>query len=195
MNLPLALVVAYLLGSVPFGLIISKAKGVDPRKVGSGNIGATNVLRAAGKGPAAFTLLLDMLKGTAGVLVARALHLEGWALGLVCIASVLGHNHSLFLKFKGGKGVATSLGVLIGYEPTVFLLTALVWILVVYLSRISALGALVSFGVMPVFMFLVTERVEMTLTGVILTIMIYYRHRDNIRRLKEGREPRIGKGN
>ncbi len=162
--------------------------------MGSGNIGATNVLRAAGKGPALVVLLADILKGTGGVTVARLLHVGTWDLALVCIVAVLGHNYPVFLRFKGGKGVATSLGVLLAYEPRVFLLTTLLWILVVYLSRISALGALVSFGVMPVFMYLLTERVEMTVTGVVLTVMIYLRHRDNIRRLKEGREPRIGKG-
>ncbi len=183
---------AYLLGSIPFGVLITRVRGIDVTKVGSGNIGATNVLRAAGKTAAVFTLLGDMLKGTLAVGIAIIMGIKGWPLVGVCIAAVFGHNHSVFLKFRGGKGVATSLGVLLAYKPVVFLLTIMLWLLVVYLSRISALGALVSFSVMPVFMYLLTDRVDATAMGAILMIMIYYRHRDNIRRLKKGREPRIG---
>jgi len=193
MKVLISLLIAYLLGSIPFGVIIAKSKGIDLRKVGSGNIGATNVLRAAGKSSAVFTLIGDMLKGTGAVMFARYLGMDGWVLGAVCLVAVLGHNYPIFLKFHGGKGVATSFGVLLAYEPRVFLLTILLWILVVYLSRISALGALVSFSVMPTFMYLLTLRGDATTVGVLLTVMIYYRHRDNIRRLKEGKEPRLGK--
>jgi glycerol-3-phosphate acyltransferase PlsY len=186
------ILIAYIIGSIPFGIIISRARGVDLRKVGSGNIGATNVLRAVGKKEAILTLLGDILKGTVGVLLAKALSQSETVVVLSAIAAVLGHDFSIFLRFKGGKGVATSIGVLIGYAPVVALVTVNVWILVVFFYRYSSLGALVSFTFVPVFMLLARKGYEGMLLSVVLTALIYFKHRQNIKRLLEGREPKIG---
>ncbi len=192
MKSAIIILIAYIIGSIPFGIIISRAKGVDLRKVGSGNIGATNVLRAVGKKEAILTLLGDILKGTVGVLLAKGLSQSEMVVVLSAIAAVLGHDFSIFLRFKGGKGVATSIGVLIGYAPVIALVTVNVWILVVFFYRYSSLGALVSFTFVPVFMLLARKGYEGILLSVVLTALIYFKHRQNIKRLLEGREPKIG---
>jgi glycerol-3-phosphate acyltransferase PlsY len=188
------IVISYLIGSIPFGIVISRSKGIDLRKVGSGNIGATNVLRAVGKKEAILTLIGDILKGTFGVLLAKSLSQSETVVVLSAIAAVAGHDFSIFLRFKGGKGVATSIGVLIGYTPVVALVTINVWILVVFFYRYSSLGALVSFTFVPIFMLLVRKGLEGIILSVVLTILIYFKHKENIKRLLEGREPKIGQG-
>lgn len=187
----LLLIIAFILGSIPFGIIIAKAKGVDLKKVGSGNIGATNVLRSLGKWPAALTLLGDILKGTLAVALGRYIGAGSVYEGLIGISAILGHNFSLFLGFKGGKGVATSLGVLIIYTPQVALITLIIWFIVAIVTKYSSLGALVSFGLLPLNIFLFDDKQKLFI-AIIITAIIFIRHSDNIKRLINGTERKIG---
>jgi glycerol-3-phosphate acyltransferase PlsY len=186
-------VIAFLLGSIPTGLLIARARGIDLKKSGSGNIGATNVLRTTGKGAALLTLAGDILKGAAAA-AAAGHFLAGLPLyeGLVGLCSVLGHDFSVFLRFRGGKGVATSLGVLSVYAPQAGLFTTIIWIMTVLLTRYSSLGALVSFGMLPVIMFLVAK--EKLPVALLITALLFLRHRENISRLVRGTEPKVGQG-
>jgi glycerol-3-phosphate acyltransferase PlsY len=185
-------IAAFIIGSVPTGILMARSRGIDLKQKGSGNIGATNVLRTTGKWPAFFTLLGDILKGAAAVLLAK--HFGAGVLfeGIIGIFSILGHNFSIFMKFKGGKGVATSLGVLSIYSPQTALFTVLIWLLTVLISKYSSLGALVSFGFLPVIMILfdTEEKFPIALT---MTLMMFIRHRENISRLAKGTEPKVGK--
>jgi glycerol-3-phosphate acyltransferase PlsY len=186
-------VFAFLLGSVPTGLIIARARGIDLKKSGSGNIGATNVLRTTGKGAALLTLAGDILKGV--VAAAAAAHfLSGRPVheGLVGLCSVLGHDFSVFLRFRGGKGVATSLGVLSIYAPQAGLFTAIIWIMTVLFTRYSSLGALVSFGLMPLVMLFVAK--EKLPVALLISSLLFLQHRGNISRLIRGTEPKVGQG-
>ncbi len=187
----LLLIIAFILGSIPFGIIIAKAKGVDLKKVGSGNIGATNVLRSLGKGPAALTLLGDILKGTVVVALGKYIGVGLIYEGLIGVFAILGHNFSLFLGFKGGKGVATSLGVLVIYTPQAAFITLIIWLMVVILTKYSSLGALVSFGLLPLNIFLFDDK-QKVFISMIITAIIFIRHSDNIKRLINGTERRIG---
>jgi glycerol-3-phosphate acyltransferase PlsY len=185
-----ALVFGYLLGSIPFGLLITRAAGLgDIRRIGSGNIGATNVLRTGNKGLAAATLLLDAVKGTAAVLIA------GWFrddLGLYAgFAAFLGHIFPAWLSFKGGKGVATYLGVLLGLNWPAALAFAAVWLGVAFLTRFSSLAALAAALVVPVFLFLL-DHGAMAAAFAVMTAIVYYKHWANISRLMAGTEARIG---
>ena len=182
---------AFLLGSIPFGIIIAKAKGVNLKKVGSGNIGATNVLRSLGKWPAALTLLGDVLKGTAAIAIGRYLGAGPVYEGLVGFSAILGHNFSIFLGFRGGKGVATSLGVLSIYSPQIALFTFIIWLVVVIFTKYSSMGALVSFSLLPINILFFDGR-EKLFTAILITILIFIRHRDNIQRLIKGTERKIG---
>jgi glycerol-3-phosphate acyltransferase PlsY len=187
------LIVSFIVGSIPFGIIIAKAKGVDLKKVGSGNIGATNVLRSIGKGPAALTLLGDVLKGTLTVALGGYLGVGLWYQGLMGISAILGHNFSVFLKFRGGKGVATSLGVLIIYSPTPALLTIAIWLIVAIFTRYSSLGAIISFALLPLNIYLFDfENKEKLLIAAFISVFIIMRHGDNIMRLLKGAERKIG---
>ncbi len=185
------LVISFILGSIPFGIIIAKAKGVDLKKVGSGNVGATNVLRSLGKWPAILTLLGDVLKGTAAVAIGRYLGVGPVYEGLAGISAILGHNFSLFLGFRGGKGVATSLGVLSIFSPQTALVTFIIWLVVVIFTKYSSLGAIVSFGLLPINILLFNGK-ERLLAAVLITILIFIRHRENIQRLMNGTERKIG---
>lgn len=182
---------AFLLGSLPTGLIVARIKGVDLKNAGSGNIGATNVLRTTGKGAALLTLTGDSLKGVCAVLIARYLGAGVLFEGLVGLCAVLGHNFSLFLKFKGGKGVATSLGVLTIYSPQTGLFTIIIWLMTVLITRYSSLAALVSFGLLPLSALVLDSRGKMPVL-LALTVLIFIRHRDNISRIMKGTEPRVG---
>jgi glycerol-3-phosphate acyltransferase PlsY len=184
-------ITAFILGSIPFGIIIAKAKGIDLKKVGSGNIGATNVLRSLGKWPALLTVLGDMLKGTAAVAIGRYFGLGPFYEGLIGFTAIIGHNFSLFLKFGGGKGVATSLGVLVIYAPKIALLTLIIWFVVVIFTKYSSLGALVSLGLLPINILLFDDKRKL-LPAILITVLTFIRHRDNIRRLIKGTERKIG---
>jgi acyl phosphate:glycerol-3-phosphate acyltransferase len=190
MHYALAALFGYLLGSVPFGLLITRAAGIgDVRKIGSGNIGATNVLRTGHKGLAALTLLLDALKGTAAVLIAGR---YGADLAIVAgLFSFLGHLFPVWLGFKGGKGVATYLGVLAGLMWKVALIFAAVWIAVALLLRYSSLAALVAATAVPLSL-LVMGYQDFAIVFALMSIIVFIKHRANITRLLDGTEPRIG---
>jgi acyl phosphate:glycerol-3-phosphate acyltransferase len=182
---------AFLLGSLPTGLLIAKVWGVNLKETGSCNIGATNVLRTTGKGPALLTLIGDSAKGAVAVLIARYFGAGVFLEGVVGLCAVLGHTFSLFLKFRGGKGVATSLGVLTIYSPQTGLLTIIIWLMTVLITRYSSLGALVSFGLLPLGALVLDSREKVPLL-FLMTLLIFVRHKDNIRRIIKGTEPRIG---
>jgi glycerol-3-phosphate acyltransferase PlsY len=183
----------YVSGSIPFGLLIAKAsKGVDVRGIGSGNIGATNVLRAAGKGAAALTLALDMLKGWAPVALGRIVGASDALVAGVALAAFLGHLYPVFLRFRGGKGVATFLGVLLALLPKVAFLVAGVWLLIAAVFRYSSLAALVAAAASPLLVWLLDGRRGFVALAVVLSGFILIRHRENMRRLLAGEERRIG---
>lgn len=188
----LAAVLGYLLGSVPFGVVLTRALGLgDLRKIGSGNIGATNVLRTGNKGAAAATLLLDGAKGAAAVLIARAIAAED-AAQIAGGAAFLGHLFPVWLGFRGGKGVATFLGTLIALAWPVGLAACGLWLVTAVVSRISSLSALVAAAGAVVLSWGLGQGQIFLLTTVLATL-VYVRHRANIERLLAGTEPRIGR--
>lgn len=185
-----ALVFGYLLGSIPFGLIFTRMAGLgDIRNVGSGNIGATNVLRTGRKGLAAATLVGDALKGTVAVLIAAR-----WgehAASLAALGAFLGHLFPVWLKFKGGKGVATFIGVLIGLNWIAALIFAAIWLGVAFVSRYSSLSALIASAATPIVLWLLGQPAMAAMT-VILVALLWWKHSANISRLLAGTEGKIG---
>ena len=187
----LCLTLGYLLGTIPFGLIITRLAGLgDVRKIGSGNIGATNVLRTGKKWAAALTLLLDGGKGFAAVVVGYAYFgINGGA--IAGIAVVFGHIFPVWLRFKGGKGVATFIGVMLAaYWPTGLLIIA-TWLVVAYFSRISSLSALVAAALAPAYT-IAMGNLPYALLAFVLAVVIFFTHHENVHRLWRGEEPRIG---
>ncbi|MEL6233851.1 MAG: glycerol-3-phosphate 1-O-acyltransferase PlsY [Pseudomonadota bacterium] len=185
------LIAGYVLGSVPFGLILTRALGLgDVRRIGSGNIGATNVLRTGHRGAAAATLLLDGLKGFAAVAITFALY-GPLPAQLAGIGALLGHVFPIWLRFRGGKGVATYLGVLFGLSWPVGLAACATWGLMALVARISSLAAIVTVLTAPVWLFLAGGR-DAVWALVLLSALVLARHSANIARLLAGREPRIG---
>jgi glycerol-3-phosphate acyltransferase PlsY len=185
-----ALAIGYLLGSIPFGLIFTRIAGLgDIRAIGSGNIGATNVLRTGRRGLAAATLLGDALKGTAAVLICQAIGPE--AALVAGFGAFIGHVFPVWLKFKGGKGVATYLGVLAGLFWPAALVFAVAWLAVAALTRYSSLSALVASAAAPVALYFFGETAAGHLF-ILLAVLLWWRHRDNIRRLASGAETKIG---
>lgn len=191
----LLIAAAYLLGSVSSAIIVCRLMGLpDPRTQGSGNPGATNVLRVGGKRPAAITLFGDMLKGFLPVLVAQLLHVSDLALALVGIAAFIGHLWPVFFGFKGGKGVATMLGVLFGFHWGVGLATALTWLFVARLFKISSLSALIATGLAPFYvLFILGANWPLIISTALMTLILFWRHKSNIQNLFSGSEGRIGK--
>jgi glycerol-3-phosphate acyltransferase PlsY len=190
--LGLAAVLGYLLGSIPFGIVMARAFGLgDLRKIGSGNIGATNVLRTGNKPAAFLTLVLDAGKGGIAVLLARWLVAED-AAQVAGGAAFLGHLFPVWLGFKGGKGVATFLGTLLALSFPVGLAACLLWLLTAAISRISSLSALVAAALSPVAATFL-GRPDLSLLAILLAALIFVRHDANIRRLMRGEEPRIGR--
>jgi glycerol-3-phosphate acyltransferase PlsY len=185
------IICAFVIGSIPVGVIVAKMKGVNLKKVGSGNIGATNVLRSLGKVPAALTLLGDMFKGTLAVALGGYFGMGTFYQGIIGLSAILGHNFSLFLSFRGGKGVATSLGVFILYSPKTALITFIIWLVVVLATKYSSLGALISFGLLPLNIILFDSRDKLTV-ALLVSLLILIRHADNIQRLMKGTERKIG---
>lgn len=189
--LALAALIGYLLGSIPFGLILTRMAGLgDVRKIGSGNIGATNVLRTGNKKLAAATLLLDALKGTAAVLVANALW--GYEASLVAgFFAFLGHLFPVWLGFKGGKGVAVYIGVLLGAAPLMMLAFALIWLATAFITRYSSLSALLAMLIIPIALWVLgPEKTALLVT--LLSLISWWKHRENIKRLMVSTESRIG---
>ncbi|MBU6474878.1 MAG: glycerol-3-phosphate 1-O-acyltransferase PlsY [Alphaproteobacteria bacterium] len=185
-----ALCGGYLSGSVPYGLLLGKLCGAgDLRQKGSGNIGATNALRVGGKKLGIATLLLDALKGAVPVLVAKAAHPD---LALIAgFGAFTGHLFPVWLKFKGGKGVAVALGVLLALQWQVGVALCLVWLATAIWSKYSSLSALVAFGVSPLLSYLVTHNPSVVLFTLVLAVMIWLKHAGNIKRLAQGTEGKI----
>jgi acyl phosphate:glycerol-3-phosphate acyltransferase len=185
-----ALLLGYLLGSIPFGLILTRAAGLgDIRAIGSGNIGATNVLRTGRKGIAAMTLVGDALKGTAAVLIAGRFSAD--AAIVAGLGAFLGHLYPVWLGFKGGKGVATYLGVLAGLHWPSAVVFAVVWLAAAAVTRYSSAGALAASVAAPIALFAFGQT-DAGILFVILSLLLWYRHAENIRRLAAGSEGRIG---
>jgi glycerol-3-phosphate acyltransferase PlsY len=186
-----ALILGYLFGSIPFGLILTRLAGTkDLRSIGSGNIGATNVLRTGHKGLAAATLLLDMLKGTAAVVISGYLDGPNAAM-LAALGAFLGHLFPVWLKFRGGKGVAVYIGVLLGLFWPAALAFCLIWLATAVASRYSSLAALVASLVTPIFLWWLGHLALAALFAS-MTVLLFYMHRENIRRLRAGAEGKIG---
>lgn len=190
--LAIAALLGYLLGSIPFGMILAQAMGLgNLREIGSGNIGATNVLRTGNKSAAALTLVLDAAKGAVAVLIAHAIWGED-AAQIAGLCAFLGHCYPVWLKFAGGKGVATYLGIMLALSPIIGIAACGTWLAFAVLLRYSSLAALMAAGFAPVWMVILNHDNAFVL-GVILAILIYWRHRTNIARLRVGSEPKIGK--
>src|ERR1700722_20394772 len=189
--LAIAFIIGYLFGSIPFGLILTRFAGTqDLRSIGSGNIGATNVLRTGRKGLAAATLILDALKGTAAVIIA------GYCAGpnaamLAALGAFLGHLFPVWLKFRGGKGVAVYIGVLIGLFWPAAVVFCILWLAIAFTTRYSSLAALVASFVTPIFLWWFGHPALASLF-VVLTLLLFYKHRENIERLQAGTEGKIG---
>ncbi|MCL0040342.1 glycerol-3-phosphate 1-O-acyltransferase PlsY [Thermodesulfovibrionales bacterium] len=184
--------VSFIIGSIPVGLLIARSKGVDLRKTGSRNIGATNVMRAMGKKAALLTLLGDMAKGAIAVGIAKALAMGTLSEGLLGLSAIAGHIFSVFLNFKGGKGVATSLGVLVVFSPFVAIFTMILWLLVLKWTKYSSLSALVSLGLLPLSVYALDFSVEKMAVAIVITALIFMKHIANIKRLINGTESKIG---
>ena len=186
------IVIAYLMGSIPVGMLVARTKGIDLRRVGSGNIGATNVLRSVGRLPAIITLIGDSLKGILAVLLCRAVACGELYEGVTALAAVSGHIFSVFLGFRGGKGVATGFGVLLVYSPGVAAITLVVWLLTASLSRYSSLAAIVAYASLPVVFLLLHASLIKIVFAMVLAALIIFRHSGNIKRILNGTESRIG---
>ena len=199
MNFLIATVLGYFLGSIPFGLLLTRAAGIDIRKIGSGNFGATNVLRTGNRWMALATLLLDAGKGIAAVLIARYFLTAGAETPLAAsfivygagIGAFFGHVFPVWLSFKGGKGVATYIGVLLAWSWIVGLVFCGVWLLIAVTRRYSSLAALTAAATCPLFTFGL-DSLELAAAASIMTLLLYYKHWPNIRRLWDGTEPKIG---
>ena len=186
-------VAGYLLGAVPFGIVVSKAMGLpDPRTVGSKNVGFTNVLRVSGKKAGLLTLLGDMGKGWVMGWAAMYWLTDERFIMLVALSTILGHLFSPFLNFKGGKGVATALGAVLGLSPSIGLLLLLIWLGAVAIWRYSSGGALAAFGCFPVVAIVNEQRQEFFIFSLIVSGLIWVKHKDNIARLWKGTESKIG---
>jgi len=186
----IAAVIGYTLGSIPFGLVLTYCAGLgDIRKIGSGNIGTTNVLRTGHKGLALLTLLLDFFKAALAALLCQWLFSEtlGFFAGFM---AVIGHNYPIWLKFKGGKGVASTLGLMLAMTPCVGVLTCLTWLTVALVWHYSSLAALIALTMAPLYAYFLSPKIAV-FTYILLTLLSYYRHRANIRRLINKEESKI----
>ncbi|MET4041351.1 glycerol-3-phosphate 1-O-acyltransferase PlsY [Bradyrhizobium sp. RT6a] len=189
--LPVAFAIGYLLGSIPFGLILTRLGGTqDIRSIGSGSIGATNVLRTGRKSLAAGTLLLDALKGTVAVVIAGYIAGPNAAM-LAGLGAFLGHLFPVWLKFRGGKGVAVYIGVMLGLFWPAAVVFCLLWLATAFTARYSSLSALVASFITPLFLLWFGQPALAALAAV-LTLLLFYAHRENIKRLQSGKESRIG---
>lgn len=185
------LLLSYLLGSVPTGVLLSKACGVDIRATGSGNIGATNVYRTLGRRVGIMTLIGDCLKGLAPVLAAKALGLELEWVAAVGVAAFLGHVYTVFLGFKGGKGVATALGVFLGAAPLAVLVAVVVFALVLWKWRYVSLASISAAAAMPLIVFFTIKSLPVVAMALFIAALVIYKHKENIQRLLAGTESRF----
>jgi len=188
----LLIIFAYLLGSISAAIIVSRImKLPDPRTMGSGNPGATNVLRTGSKKAAGLTLAGDALKGVIPILVAKALGADATTLAMVGMAAFIGHLYPVFFGFKGGKGVATALGVFIGLSPLLGLMLLGSWLLVAYITKISSLSALVAACLAPIYISFIRDEPIFIFMAVVLSVLLVIRHKSNIRDLLSGKEGKI----
>lgn len=191
----LAAIFGYILGSIPFGLVLCKIAGLgDIRKIGSGNIGATNVLRTGNKPLALATLMLDSGKGAIAVAIAYFLFDFNAAM-IAGFAALVGHCYPVWLKFKGGKGVATTLGTLLALSPILGSITCMIWMLTALLFRLSSLAALVAVGFTPLISHYLYHNPNLSGLCALIAALVYIKHRENIKRLFKGEEPKIGQKN
>ena len=193
MNTVLALVIAYMLGSISFGYLAGKVvKGIDIRQHGSGNAGSTNIQRTLGMVPAIVVLLLDIAKGLFAVLVAKALTGSEPVQMFAGIAAVAGHNWPLFFKFRGGRGIATTMGVFIGLAPQVILIATIIGVSVIAITRYVSLGSIIGVLTIPIFMLIFKMPAYYVLFGALMAVIAVWRHRQNITRLLKGTENKLG---
>lgn len=188
---PFLVVFAYLLGSIPVGVILGRLKGVDPRKMGSGNIGATNVMRAAGKKLGVVTLILDAAKGFLPVVLATVLGVHVYVIALVGLAAFLGHVFPVFLRFKGGKGGATALGVYLAVSPVTILGAFVVFVIVAAIWRYVSLASMIGAMAVPIGLYLIGAPWSFVVMAVLITLVVIVRHKDNIARLVKGTESKL----
>jgi len=189
----LGLLVTYLLGGIPVGLLVGLARGVDVRQVGSGNIGATNVMRGVGPALGLLVFAIDVLKGVAGVMVGRQLGMDGWLLGMAALFVMLGHSFSPYMAFKGGKGVATTLGAGLGLSPVAALIAFGIWFAVVLPTRYVSLASIVGTAALAVLVYVFAPaEPEMAVPVAAMAIIVIGRHSENIERLLKGEESRFG---
>ena len=191
----------YLIGSIPFGLILTKLSGLgDIRNIGSGNIGATNVLRTGNKKLAFFTLIMDAGKGAfaiyLGVILFNFLEISNFASlellkSMIAILSVIGHCFPIWLKFKGGKGVATGLGTILFLNLTIGIIALIIWIIIAKLFRMSSLSALFTYFMIPILMYYFDKENSFFIASLLITLICWFQHRENIKRLLKGLEPKI----
>ncbi|WP_423064073.1 glycerol-3-phosphate 1-O-acyltransferase PlsY [Candidiatus Paracoxiella cheracis] len=186
-----SIIIAYLLGSISTAVIVSKMlKLPDPRKEGSGNPGATNVLRLGGKQAAIYVLIGDALKGLIAVIIGRLLHVDGISLGFVALVAVIGHVFPIFFKFKGGKGVATSLGAILGLSFWVAIFLIATWVIVALIFRYASVAALITAIAAPIYM-LIAGHGNYAFPVLLITVLIIWKHWENIDRLRKGTEGKI----
>jgi len=188
----LALPIAYLIGSIPFGyLIVRRKMGADIRETGSGGTGATNVSRRAGKAAGILTLLLDAAKGSAAVLIAKAISGDDWVIAAAAIAALVGHIFPVWLGFRGGKGVATGVGVFLVLAPVAVLCAGVIFVAIVALTRYVSLGSIVAAVLIPVFVWLLSASQPLLTAAIVGAALIVFAHRGNIKRLAARTESRI----
>ncbi|HZJ10609.1 MAG TPA: glycerol-3-phosphate 1-O-acyltransferase PlsY [Trueperaceae bacterium] len=188
-----SIIIGYFIGTIPTGYLVARLRGVNIQEVGSGNIGATNVLRALGVLPAVIVVVLDPLKGAMAALIPSLLGAGAWTIALTGLAAVLGNNFNVLLRLRGGKGIATSIGVFMVIDPMTTVLCLIIGVFTILISRFVSLGSLVGLFALPLFVlaggsFLVPH----LFLAVCLTALALFRHRDNIRRLLNGTERRLG---
>lgn len=187
----LPIIIGYLIGSIPFGVIIGKIKGIDIRKVGSGNIGATNIYRNLGTLPAITVFILDLLKGSAAVWVAQAFIQSPLIAVVSGIAAVIGHMYPVYIGFKGGKGSATGLGVLLGIAPDLFVIAMIYVAAAIAVTRYVSVTSITGVLLLVVLMFAFNKPIEYSIATIIVAVLIIIRHIPNIKRLMSGTEPKV----
>jgi glycerol-3-phosphate acyltransferase PlsY len=187
------MLVGYFIGTIPTGYFVARARGIDIQKMGSGNIGATNVLRSVGLGPALIVLLLDPLKGYIAALFPILLLQDSWTIALTALATVLGNNFNIFLKLRGGKGIATSIGAFLAVDPLVTLLSVIIGVTTIYLGRYVSLGSIIGMMAPPLMLLARGNFVPAYFfLALAFSFLAFLRHRENIKRLTQGVERRLG---
>ena len=192
LNIILPIIIGYLIGSIPFGVIAGKLKKIDIRKIGSGNIGATNIYRTLGTAPAMAVFILDLLKGAFAVYIAQAMVPVSPAIIVVSgIAAIIGHMYPVYIGFKGGKGSATGLGVLLGITPDLFIIAMIYVAFAIAITRYVSVTSISGVLLLAVLMFTFHKPVEYSIAAIIVAILVIYKHAPNIKRLLSGTEPKL----